>query len=90
MLTNMLTTGQILPWIPSQSCMLMGKCAQGRNGALGRKVVLYKIVDEPAKIRQAMYDALRGLYPAYCIRSRLISPFALRTSLGSAAILAKF
>ena len=68
MLTNMLTMGGVLPWIPSQSCMHMSTYAKGRNGALAHKAMLYKIVDGLGKIEQVMHDGL----PALLVRPVLI------------------
>ena len=90
MFTIMLTMGQVLPWITSQSCMHMGTCAKGRNGACAHKATLYEIVDELGKIKQALHDVLRGLYFSYCLNERLISSFASRLSFGATAILANF
>ena len=51
--TNILTLGQLLPLMPSQSCMHMGTCAKGRFSARARKAILYKIVERLEKIKQA-------------------------------------
>ena len=53
MFTNMLTMGQVVSWIASQSCMHMGSA---------HKAILCKIMDKLRKIKQAMHDVLRGLY----------------------------
>ena len=52
MFANILTMGQVLPWIPSQSCMHMGTCAKGSIGARAHKAILYKIVDILGKLKQ--------------------------------------
>ena len=90
MFTNILTMGQVLPWIPSQSCMHMGTCAKGRIGAHAYKAILYIIVDKVGKIKQAMHAVLRAIYFPYCLGLRLISPLASRKCPGATAILAKF
>ena len=89
MFTNILTLGQVLPLIPSQSCMHMGGCAKGRFGAGALKAILYKIVDRLGEMKQAMHDVLLALYVPYCFSSRPVWPLASRTSLGATAILAK-
>ena len=90
MFTNILTLVQVLPLIPSQSCMHMGTCAKGRFRACAHKGLLYKIVDRLGKVKQAIHNVFRALYLLYCLGSRLIWPLAARTSLGATAILAKF
>ena len=88
MFTNVLTMGQS----PLDHLSIMhacGTCAKGRNGARAHNAILYKIVDELGRIKQAMHDVLRGLYLPYCLESRLTSPLALRRSLGATANLAK-
>ena len=90
MFTNILTMGQVLPWIPSQSCMHMGTCEKSRFGASAHEAILCKIVDRLGKIKQAIHDVLHALYFPYCLGSRLIWPLASRTSLRAKAIFAKF
>ena len=90
MFTNILTMGQVLGWIRSQSCMQMATYAKGRNAACAHKAIFYQIVDELGKIEAAMHNVLRGLYFPYRLASRVISPLASRTSLGATAILTKF
>ena len=51
MLTNILTMGQVLPWIPSQSCMHMGTCGNVRIGARAHKAILCEIVDMLGEIK---------------------------------------
>ena len=46
MFTNILTMDQVLPWIPSQSCLHMGTCAKGSLGARAHKAMLYQKVTE--------------------------------------------
>ena len=89
MFTNILTMGQVLPCIPSESCNHMGTCAKGRIAARAHKAILYKIVDMLAKFRQAMHDVILALYFLHCLGSGIISPLASRTTLGATAILAK-
>ena len=90
MFTNILTMGQVLPWIPSQSCMHMGTCAEGRIGARAEKAILCKIVDLLGTIKQATHDLLRALYFPYCLDWMLISALAWRTGLGGATIFPNF
>ena len=90
MLTNMLTMGQVVPWIPSQSCTHTGTCANWINCTCAPKAILYNIMDKLGKIKQAMLDVLRRLYLPYCLGSTLPSLLASRTSLGATAFLAKF
>ena len=90
MFTNILTMGQVLPWIPSQPCMHMGTCAKGRVGAHAHKAMLYKIVHRFEKIKQTIHNIHHSLYAPYCLGWKLIWPLASRTSLGAMAILAKF
>ena len=71
MFTNILTMGQVLPWIPSQSCMHMGTCAKCRIGARAHKAILYKTVDMLGKTKQAIHDVPRALYLPYCLCLRL-------------------
>ena len=87
MFTHILTMGQVLPWIPSQSCMHMGTCAKGRFGARAHKAILYKILHMLGKIKQTIRDALRALYAPYCLGSRLMWPLASRRSLGGKVVL---
>ena len=90
MFTNIPTMGQVIPWIPSQSCMSMGTCAKGRIGARAHKAVLCKNVDVLGKTKQAKNDVHQPLYFPYCLDWTLIWPLASRTSLGGTALLAKF
>ena len=90
MFANIPTMGQVLPWIPSQSCMHMGTCAKSSMRVRAHKAVLYEIVDGLGIIKQAIHSALRALYVPHCLGSRLIWPLASRTSLGATVILAKF
>ena len=45
MFTNILTMGQVVPWLPSQSCMHVDTCAKGRFVARAHKAISYEIVD---------------------------------------------
>ena len=89
MFTNILTCGQVLPLIPSKSCMHMGTCAKGRFGTRAHKGILYKRVDGLRKVKQAIHEVFCSLYVPYCLGLRPIWPLASRTSLGATAILAK-
>ena len=89
MFTNMLTMGQVLPWIPSQSCMHVGTCGEGRNGAPAHRTILDEIVDKLGNLKQAMHDVHRGPYVPYCLNLRLNSPLASRLSFGTTAIVAE-
>ena len=89
-LTNTLTLGQVLPWIPSQSCMHMGTFGKVRIGARAHKAVLYMIVDLLGKIERAIQSVPHALYSPYCLDSRVIPPLAWRSSFGPTATLAKF
>ena len=79
--------GQVLPWIRSQSCMHMGRCAKSSPGVYAHKAILYRIVDRLERIEQAIHNALCALSLSYCLSSRLL---ASRTRLGATPILAKF
>ena len=52
MFRNIFTLGQVLPLIPSQSCMHMGLCAKGRFGVRAHNAILYEIVDRLGKHKQ--------------------------------------
>ena len=90
MFTNILTMGQVLPYLLSQPCMHIGTCAKGRVGARAHKIILYKIVDRREKVKQTIHNVLHALYLQYCLVTRLIFPLARRTGLGATPILAKF
>ena len=90
MFTNILTMGQVLAWIPSQSCMHLGTRAKGRFGACAGKVILFIIVDRLEKIEEATHDVFSALHIAYCLDSRPIWPLASRTSFDTMASLAIF
>ena len=61
-----------------------------QKSALAQKAILYEIVDELRKIKQAMLNVLLCLYVSYCLGLRLISPWAPRKGLGATPILARF
>ena len=90
MFTNILTLGEVLPLIPSQSCMHMGWCAKGRFGARAHMAMSYKLVDRLGKIKQARHKVLHALYVPYPFSSRPIWLLASSRSLGTMAVLAKF
>ena len=90
MFTNILTMGQVLPRIRSESCMHMGTSAKGRIGARAHKAILYEIVDLLVKVEPAIRDVLHAPYLLYCLSWRIISPLTSRTSLSATATLAKF
>ena len=90
MFTNMLTIGQVVSWIPSQSCMHVNTCANWRNGTCAHKAILYRIIDKLWKLKQAMHHALCGPYLPYWLGSSPNSLLASRTSLGAPAFLATF
>ena len=86
MFANILTMCQVIPWIPSQSCMHTGTCAKGSLGACAHKAIFYKIVDMLGEIKQAIHDALRALHIPYWvvrgsygpwIRERALVPWSL-------------
>ena len=56
MFTNILTMGQVVPWIRSEPCMHMGTCAKGRIGAPALEAIFYRIVGMLGKIKQAMHN----------------------------------
>ena len=62
MFSNVLTMGRVAPWFPSQWYMQMSTCAIWEYCARAHKAILYKIEDKLGKIKQAMYDVMRGLY----------------------------
>ena len=86
MFTNIPTLGQVLPLIPSQSCMHMGWCAKGRFGARAHEAISYELVDRLGKIKQARQKVLHALYVPYPFGSRPIWLLASKTSLGTTAI----
>ena len=90
MFTNTPTMGQVLPLIPSQSCMHIGTCTKSSSGALADMAILYKVVDKLGKFKQAIHHVCRALYFAYCLDWSLILPWASRKSFGATAVFAKF
>ena len=87
MFTNILTLGQVLRLVQSESCMHMGLCAKGRFGARANKAILYRIVDRLQKSNElytmsfvlstfhiALMQDPYGPWP----RERALAPRALR------------
>ena len=80
MFTNMLTMGEVLPWMVVNHACIWARLQKGRVGASAHKALLYKIVDSLGKMNETIQDVLRALYFPYCIGPRLIWPLASRTS----------
>ena len=54
-------------------CLHMSACAQRQNSTLAHKATFWRIGYKVAKINQAIYDVICGLYFTYCLGSTLNS-----------------
>ena len=48
----------------------MNVCAKWKYASCAHKIILYKIIDELGKIKQAMHDVIQGLDFTSCLGSK--------------------